>query len=329
LEFVIRNIRGTTRELYPPIEPYAHGMLDVGDGNRLYWEQTGNPAGKPIVLLHGGPGSGWSAGIRRNFDPAAYRIIAYDQRQCGRSTPHAGEPTIDLSSNTTAHLLADLERLREHLEIQRWMLFGGSWGSTLALAYAERHPERVTGIVLVAVTMTRRSEIDWLYYGAARFFPEEWQRFRAGVPAAERDGDLVAAYHRLLMHPDPAVHQKAARDWFAWEWSLVSVDPETAPSPSSLEPRNQLAFARIVTHYFGHGAWLEDGALLRDAGRLAGIPGILVHGRFDCGGPLTTAWELAQAWPDAKLVVVPQAGHSPRDPGMQDAILAATDAFAR
>jgi proline iminopeptidase len=314
-------------DLHPAIEPYEHGMLDVGDGNLVYWEQSGNPSGKPIVLLHGGPGSGWNAGIRRNFDPAAYRIIAFDQRQCGRSTPHAGEPVIDLSCNTTGHLLRDIEQLRHHLGVERWMLFGGSWGATLALAYAERHPELVTGILLVAVTTTRRSEIDWLYYGAGKFFPAEWQRFRAGAPAGETD--LVAAYHRLLMDPDPAVHDKAARNWCEWENALVSVDPDAQPNPRQLEPAWQLAFARIVTHYFGHLAWLEDGALLNGAGRLRGIPGILIHGRFDMGGPPTTAWELAQAWPDARLVILGGAGHSARDPGMQDALLAAADEFAR
>ena len=314
-------------DLYPAIEPYEHGMLDVGDGHLVYWEQSGNPHGRPVLLLHGGPGSGWNAGIRRNFDPAAYRIIAFDQRNCGRSTPHAGDPVIDLSANTTEHLLADIEQLRRHLGVERWMLFGGSWGATLALAYAERHAELVTGIILVAVTTTRQSEIDWLYYGAAKFFPAEWQRFRAGIPAGETN--LVAAYHRLLMDPDPAVHSKAARDWFEWENALVSVDPDAKPSPRQLEPRWQLAFARIVTHYFGNLAWLEDGALLRDAGRLRGIPGILIHGRFDMGGPPTTAWELAQAWPDARLVILGGAGHSAGDPGMQDALLAATDEFAR
>jgi proline iminopeptidase len=313
------------RDLYPAIEPYEHGMLDVGDGHRIYWEQSGNPRGKPILLLHGGPGSGWNTGIRRNFDPAAWRIIAFDQRNCGRSLPSAGDPVVDLSANTTEHLLADIERLRARLGVERWTLFGGSWGATLALAYAERHPGLVTGILLVAVTTTRQSEIEWLYYGAGQFFPAEWERFRSGVSGP----DLVAEYHRLLMDPDPAVHVRAAREWCAWEHALVSVDPDAQPSPRQLEPAWQLAFARIVTHYFGHLAWLEDGQLLRDAGRLAGIPGILIHGRFDMGGPPTTAWELAQAWPDARLVILGGAGHSARDPGMQDAVLDAADELAR
>jgi proline iminopeptidase len=300
-------------------------MLDVGDGHLVYWEQSGNPGGKPILLLHGGPGSGWNPGIRRNFDPAAWRIIAFDQRNSGRSTPHAGAPVVDLSANTTEHLLADIEQLRRHLGVERWTVFGGSWGATLALAYAERYPTLVTGILLVAVTTTRQSEIEWLYYGAGQFFPAEWERFRAGATGA----DVVAAYHRLLMDPDPAVHGKAAREWCAWEHALVSVDPDAQPSPRQLEPRWQLAFARIVTHYFMNLAWLEDGALLRDAARLRGIPGILIHGRFDMGGPPTTAWELAQAWPDARLVILGGAGHSARDPGMQDALLDAADEFAQ
>jgi len=316
-------------EPFAPIEPYESGMLDVGDGQHVYWEQSGSPDGKPVVLLHGGPGAGWNEGIRRNFDPRVYRIVAFDQRQCGRSTPHAGDGPVDLSVNTTAHLLADIERLRQHLRIERWLVFGGSWGATLALAYAERWPTRVTGIVLVAVTTTRQSEIDWLYRGVARFFPEEHARFRAGLPAEAREGDIVAAYHRLLMHPDPAIHQKAADDWCTWEFSLISADPDAPNRSTELEPRWKLAFARIVTHYFAHGAWLEEGQLLRDAHRLHGIPGILIHGRVDWSGPLHTAWELARAWPDAKLVVVRDAGHSTREGGMQDAVLAATQAFAR
>ena len=314
--------------LYPEIEPYAHGMLDVGDRNRVYWEICGNPSGKPAVVFHGGPGSGCSTETRRYFDPTAYRVVLFDQRGCGRSTPHASDPATNLSVNTTEHLLNDSERLRDHLSIDRWLLFGGSWGSTLALAYAERHPHRVTEIVLAAVTTTRRAEIDWLYRGVAPLFPAQWARFRAGVPAAERDGDLVAAYYRLLQDPDPAIRTKAAQDWCAWEAALVSVDPDAAPETRRLQPAFQLAFARIVTHYFHHSAWLEDGVLLRRASTLARIPGILVHGRLDLGSPLVTAWELAQAWPSSELVVVGGAGHSSTDPGMSEALVAATDRFA-
>ncbi len=314
--------------LYPEIEPYDCGMLDVGDGNCSYWEVCGNPGGKPAIVLHGGPGSGCSTGMRRFFDPRAYRIILFDQRGCGRSTPHASDPLVDLSVNTTNHLLGDIEHLRKELSIEKWLVFGGSWGSTLALAYAERNPDRVTELILTAVTTTRRSEIDWLYHGVALFFPDRWQRFRLGVPEADREGNLVEAYCRLLQDPDPAIHMKAARDWCEWENSLLSVDSKAQPGPRRLEPKFQLAFARIVTHYFTHHAWLEDGILLREAGALAGIPGIMVHGRLDLQGPLATAWELDQAWPDAELVIVGGAGHSSGDPGMIEALVSATDRFA-
>jgi len=314
--------------LYPEVEPYDYGMLDVGDGNLVYWEVCGNPNGKPAVVLHGGPGSGCSTEVRRYFDPQVYRIVLFDQRGCGRSTPHASDLRTDLSVNTTEHLLVDMEQLRQHLDIDRWVLFGGSWGSTLGLAYAVRHPQRVTAMVLVGVTTTRRAEIDWLYRGVAPLFPAEWVRFRAGVPPAERDGDLVAAYHRLLQDPDPAIHMRAAQDWCEWESALGAVDPEAKPDPRRLQPAFQLAFARIVTHYFHHNAWLEEGMLLRHASALAHIPGMLVHGRFDLGSPLVTAWELAQAWPNSELVMVKGAGHSTTDPGMSEAIIAAIDRFA-
>ena len=315
--------------LYPEIEPYDHGMLDVGDGNLVYWESCGHADGKPAVVLHGGPGSGCSIGMRRYFDPSAYRIVLFDQRGCGRSRPHASDPRTDLSVNTTEHLLADIERLRQHLGIDRWLIFGGSWGATLALAYAERNSQRVTEIVLVGVTMTRRSEIEWLYRGVAPMFPEQWTQFRAGVPAAERDGDLIDAYHRLLMNPDPVVHTKAARDWCDWESALLSVDPDAKPEPRRLQPNFQLAFARIVTHYFRHNAWLANGILLQQADSLAGIPGIMVHGRLDLSAPLVTAWELAHAWPDSELVIVRGAGHTSTDPGVSESLVAATDRFAR
>ncbi len=314
--------------LYPEIEPHDHGVLDVGEGNLVYWEVCGNPNGKPAVVLHGGPGSGCSTGVRRYLDPKAYRIVLFDQRGCGRSMPHASDLRTDLAVNTTEHLLADMEHVRRHLGVDQWLLFGGSWGSTLGLAYAERNPQRVTEIVLAGVTTTRRSEIDWLYRGVAPLFPAQWARFRAGVPTAERDGDLVSAYHRLLQDPNPAIHMKAAKDWCEWESALVSVDPDAKPDPRRLQPAFQLAFARIVTHYFHNNAWLEDGILLRRAGLLANIPGILIHGRLDLGSPLVTAWELAQAWPNSELVIVSGAGHSSTGPGMSEAIIAATDRFA-
>ena len=314
--------------LYPPIEPYAHGTLDVADGNLVYWEACGNPQGKPALVLHGGPGSGCTPGMRRFFDPERYRAVLFDQRNCGRSTPHASDPATSLAANTTPHLLTDIEHLRMALEIDHWLVFGMSWGSTLALAYAESHPGQVSEIVLAAVTTTRREEIDWLYHGAGRFFPEAWERFREGVPPAERDGDLVEAYARLLDHPDPAVREAAAASWCAWEDAVVATNPEAGPNPRYADARFRMAFARIVTHYFRHNAWLEDGQLLREAGRLSGIPGVLIHGRLDISSPLSTAWELAQAWPGSELVIVERSGHSSAGPGMAEAIVAATDRFA-
>jgi proline iminopeptidase len=312
---------------YPEIEPDDHGMLDVGDGQLVYWETCGNPNGKPAVLLHGGPGSGSSPNNRRWFDPDAYRIVQFDQRGSGLSLPHASDPATDLSVNTTDHLIADIERLREHLGVERWLVWGGSWGCTLALAYAERHPEAVSEMVLVSTTMTRPADVHWLYHGVGRYVPQEWMRFRNGVPPDERDGDLVAAYHRLLEGPDDAAREQAARDWCEWEDAVLSLEPGWEPNPRYRDPRFRMAFARIVTHYFHHAAWLEDGQLLRDAGRLAGIPGVLVHGRFDLGGPAMVAWELAQAWPGAELHLV-RTGHAGGDE-MRAVAIDAIDRFAR
>ncbi|MEV4073672.1 prolyl aminopeptidase [Nonomuraea fuscirosea] len=312
----------------PPIEPYDHGMLDTGDGNLIYWEVCGNPDGKPALVVHGGPGSGCSTGVRRTFDPERYRIVLFDQRNCGRSRPHASDPATDLSRNTTQHLIADMELLREHLGIGKWLLYGGSWGSTLILAYAETYPERVSEIVIPAVTTTRRSEIDWLYRGVGRFFPEAWDRFRDGVPAADRDGDLLAAYARLLSDPDDKVREKAAVDWITWEDAVISMEANGKPNAYSDRPADAImAMTRICSHYFSNGAWLEEGVLLREAGRLAGIPGVLIHGRLDMGGPPQTAWELAKAWPDAELIMVEDSGHTGSDT-MRNAILAAIDRFA-
>ncbi|SDJ50857.1 proline iminopeptidase [Nonomuraea maritima] len=298
----------------PPIEPYDHGMLDVGDGNLVYWEVCGSPGGKPVVVVHGGPGSGCTTGARRAFDPERFRIVLFDQRNCGRSRPHAADPATDLSANTTHHLIADMELLREHLGIDKWLMYGGSWGSTLILAYAETHPERVSEIVIPSVTMTRRSEIDWLYRGVGRFFPEAWDRFRRGVPEADRDGDLVAAYARLLSDPDPKVREKAAVDWVTWEDAVISLEANGTPNAYSDRPGDAvMAMTRICAHYFSHAAWLEEDVLLRNADRLAGIPGVLIHGRQDMGSPLRTAWELSQAWPDAELVVIDDSGHTGSD----------------
>ena len=296
--------------LHPPFEPHAGGVLDVGDGHRLRWEVSGNPDGRPAVVLHGGPGSGSSPRTRRQFDPARWRVVQFDQRNAGRSTPWAGEPEVDLSANTTPHLVADIERLREHLGVDRWLVWGGSWGVTLGLAYAQAHPERVTGLALAAITSPDRWLLRWITRDVGRVFPREWERFRDGVPEADRDGDLAAAYSRLLHDPDPAVRARAAQDWCDWEDAHVSLAPGAEPSLSVAEPGFQLAFARIVTHYWGNGCFLEDGQLLRDAHRLAGIPGFLVHGRFDVSGPLDTAWQLHRAWPGSELQVVGDAGHA-------------------
>jgi proline iminopeptidase len=310
---------------YPPIEPYETGMLDVGDGHSLYWEVCGNPTGKPAVVLHGGPGSGNSSGRRRQFDPERYRIVLFDQRNAGRSKPSAAEPVVDLSANTTPHLVADIERLRVHLGIERWLVTGGSWGVTLALAYAQAHPERVTELVLAAVTSGDRRETEWITRDMGRVFPREWDRFREGLPADERDGDLAGAYSRLLHHADPAVRAKAAQDWCSWEDAHMSLAPGAEPFLSVAEPAFQLAFARVVTHYWSNGCFLEDGQLLRDIDRLDGIPGVLIHGRYDVSGPLDIAWILHKAWPGSELVVIEDEGHG--GDGMNDAIVAATDRF--
>ncbi|WP_110945451.1 prolyl aminopeptidase [Streptomyces avicenniae] len=286
------------------------GMLDVGDGNHVHWEAHGDPAGKPALIVHGGPGTGSNPVRPGLFDLERYRVVLLDQRGSGRSTPHASDPATDMRHNTTHHLVADMERLRTHLGIDRWLLYGGSWGSTLILAYAEQHPERVSEIVIASVTTTRRSEIDWLYRGVGRFFPEEWERFLAGAPGTPRDGDVVGAYARLMEDQDAAVRAKAVADWCAWEDAVLSGETKGGPRPfGDRPPAARVALVRICTHYFAHGAWLEEGALLRDAHRLAGIPGVLVHGRLDMGGPPHTAWALAQVWPDARLHVTEEAGH--------------------
>ncbi len=315
-------------EPYPPIEPYETGMLDVGDGQSIYWEVSGNPDGKAAVALHGGPGSGSTPGRRRWFDPDRYRLVQFDQRGCGRSTPHAGDWATDLTSNTTHHLIADIECLREHLGIDRWLVWGGSWGVTLALAYAQRHPDRVSEMVLLSITMTRGSDVRWFAHETGRFFPEQWARFRAGVAAPDRDGDLVAAYDRLLNRTgDPARRLQAARDWVAWEDAVLSLEERYVTRPSRwADERFMIGFARLVTHYFSHAAWLDDGELLGNASRLAGIPGVLLHGRLDLADPPDVAWQLVRAWPGAELHFVP-GGHT-GDAEMDQRLLEATDRFA-
>lgn len=293
------------------VEPYDDGMLDVGEGNLVYWEQCGNPEGKPALVVHGGPGSGCTPGHRTLFDPQLYRTVLFDQRNCGRSLPHASDPATDLAHNTTEHLVADMERLRRHLGIERWLLMGGSWGSTLILAYAQQHPERVTQIVVNGVTTTRRAEIDWLYRGVGRFFPAEWERFRegAGGPAVAPE-DVVPAYAALAGHPDAAVRERATADWCTWEDAVLSLEPSGGPRPYSDRPSAaRLAMVRIASHYFAHDAWLPEGALIDGAARLTGIPGALFHGRLDLSSPVDTAYHLVRGWPDARLTVVDDSGH--------------------
>lgn len=313
--------------LYPVIEPYSHGHLSVGGGHEVYWEACGNPAGKPVVVIHGGPGSGCTPEARRQFDPARYRIILFDQRGSGRCRPHASDPSVDLATITTPDLLQDIEQLRIHLNVERWMVVGGSWGSTLAIAYAESFPERVTEMVLVSVTTSRPADIHWLYHGVGRFFPEDWQRFREAVPPEARDGNLVEAYHELLQDPDPRIQAEAARNWCDWEIAVVSTNPRHKAHPRYQDPNFRLGFSRLVTHFFHHGAWLDDGVLLREADVLADVPCVLIHGRLDLGTPLATAYELAAVLPRSELVIVDEAGHETTTLGMTESIVAATDRF--
>ena len=312
--------------LYEPIEPFATGMLTAGDGNHVYWEQVGKPDGKPAVVLHGGPGSGATPWWRRLFDPEAYHVVLFDQRGCGRSTPNAADPAVDLSSNTTAHLLADIERLRHRVGVDRWLVLGGSWGSTLALAYAQAHPHHVAEIVLFSVTTTGRREVEWITRDVGRLFPEQWERFRDGVPRGARDGSLAEAYRRLLSDPDPAVRERAARDWCTWEDAHVAIRPGQAPDPRYDDAAFRMCFARLVTHYWSHAAFLPDEGLLRGAAGLAGIPGVLIHGRLDVSSPLDTAWRLSRAWPGSRLVVIDDSGYG-ASPSTNRALTAATDRF--
>ncbi len=309
--------------MYPPIEPYDHGFLDTGDGHRVYWEACGNPRGKPAVVLHGGPGGGCTPDQRRQFDPARYRIVLFDQRGCGRSTPHAS-----LDNNTTWHLVADIERLRESFGIERWLVFGGSWGSTLALAYAQTHPGRVSELVLRGIFGLRRAELLWYYQeGASWLFPDLWEEFLAPIPAAER-GDLMAAYRKRLVSEDKAARQEAARAWSLWEGRTLTLLPDPALAEKFGGDDYALAFARIENHYFVHGGFMEDGQLLRDAHRLKGIPGVIVQGRYDVCTPARTAWDLHRAWPEAAFHMIPDAGHAYSEPGILKALVAATDRFA-
>jgi proline iminopeptidase len=312
------------RTLYPAITPYMTGMLAVDDRHTLYYEQCGNPEGKTVVLLHGGPGGGCNAQMRCFHDPARYRIVLFDQRGSGRSTPHA-----DLTDNTTWDLVADIERLRITLGIDRWQVFGGSWGSTLALAYAQTHPQCVTELVLRGIFMLRRWELEWFYQqGASRLFPEAWDKYISAIPPAER-GDLMAAFHRRLTSDDAAIRLAAARAWSVWEGATSYLRVDAGFVDGHEKPAFALAFARIENHYFVNAGFFDaDDQLLRDAHRIAGIPGVIVHGRYDVVCPVQSAWDLHKAWPDAELMISPASGHSAFEAENIDALVRSTDRFA-
>jgi proline iminopeptidase len=315
----------TLRKLYPPIEPYRMGHLEVPGGHEIYWEECGNPRGKPAVFLHGGPGGGGDTRARRFFDPKRYRIVLFDQRGCGRSRPHAS-----LEHNTTWHLVEDIERLREHLGIERWLVFGGSWGSTLALAYAESHPDRATELVLRGIFMLRRRELDWFYqHGASEIFPDRWEHYLAPIPPEER-GDLIGAYHRRLTSPDPAIAGPAARAWSVWEGSTSFLLTDEDAVRRFGEDNFAVAFARIECHYFVNGGFLRhENQLLDDLHRIRHIPAVIVQGRYDVVCPMRTAWELHRAWPEAEFHVVPNAGHSALEAGITHELIKATDRFGQ
>ena len=311
------------RTLYPEIEPYESGFLDVGDGHTIYWERVGTPGAKPAVFLHGGPGGGTNPGQRRVFDPALYDVVLFDQRGCGKSTPHAC-----LEANTTWHLVADMERLGTKFGIEKWLVFGGSWGSTLALAYCETHPERVSEIVLRGIYTCTRPELEWFYqHGVSEMFPDKWERFVAPIPEEERH-DMMAAYHKRLTGEDRAAQMECAKAWSIWEGETVTLLPNPDYAAHFKEDDYALAFARIENHYFINGAWLEDQQLLRDAVKIVAIPGVIVHGRYDMPCPLRYAWQLHKAWPASEINIVEGAGHSLAEPGILDRLIRATDRFA-
>lgn len=317
-------VTGERRTLYPRIEPYRSGWVDVGDGHSLYWELSGNPEGKPAVFLHGGPGAGCSPDHRRLFDPERYNALLFDQRGCGRSKPHAS-----LEANTTWHLVADIERLREMAGVEQWLVFGGSWGSTLALAYAQAYPERATGLILRGVFTFEQYEVDWLYRpgGASQVYPDKWEAFLAPIPEEER-GDLVAAYGSRLDDPDPKVRLTAAKAWSQWEAEVVTLLPNPQLVAASVEDGHAVAIARIENHYMANRGWLEDGQLLRDTAKIRHIPGIIVQGRHDTCTPPVAAWNLHRAWREADLRIVPDGGHSFAEPGILDGLVRATDEMA-
>lgn len=311
------------KTLYPEIEPYASGMLDVGDGHTIYWERVGTPGAKPAVFLHGGPGGTISPSHRRLFDPALYDVTLFDQRGCGKSTPHA-----ELEANTTWHLVADIERLREMAGVDKWLVFGGSWGSTLALAYAEKHAERVSELVVRGIYTLTKAELDWYYqFGVSEMFPDKWERFIAPIPPEERH-EMMLAYHRRLTHADKSVRVYAAKAWSMWEGQTITLLPEPATSDPFAEDEYAHAFARIENHFFVNAGWLEESQLIRDAHRLKDIPGVIVHGRYDMPCPAKYAWALHKAWPKADFHLIEGAGHAYSEPGILDQLIRATDRFA-
>ena len=311
------------RGLYPAIEPYAKGHLDVGDGHAVYWERSGTPGARPAVFLHGGPGGGFSPEHRRLFDPERYDVLLFDQRGCGKSVPHAS-----LEANTTWHLVADIERLREMVGAEKWQVFGGSWGSTLALVYAEKHPDRVSELIVRGVYTLTRPELDWFYqFGVSEMFPDKWERFIEPIPPDERH-EMMAAYYRRLTSDDRSVRIEAAKAWSIWEGGVITLLPDPELDAVFSAEDYAEAFARIECHYFVHGGWLDDNQLIRDAHRLGEIPGVIVHGRYDMPCPAKYAWALHKAWPGAEFHLIEGAGHAYSEPGILDRLIRATDSFA-
>lgn len=312
------------RTLYPPIEPYRTGYLAVGDGQRVWWEESGNPDGVPLLALHGGPGGGSVPAMRRPYDPTRYRIVMFDQRGCGRSEPHASDPQVSLATNTTWHLVDEIERLRVELGVARWVLSGGSWGTALALAYAQRHRQRVVAMVLHSIFTLRASELDWVYRdGASRLLPERWSEFSQAIPADKRH-DLVSAYRRRLASTDSDVRVATARAWTRWETAGMLADPTR--EALFAEPRFAVAFARIENHYIAHGGFVEQGQLIEDARHLVGIPAVILQGRYDLCTPPVTAWDLHHAWPGSELHIIEEEGH--RLTGATAQLIDATNRFA-
>ncbi len=308
-------------DLFPDIAPYETGLLPLSGGHVMYWEQVGNPRGQPVLFLHGGPGAGAGAVHRRFFDPLHWRVVIFDQRGAGRSRPLG-----NLAENTTPHLVSDIESLRRFLGVDQWLLFGGSWGSTLALAYAQAHPDRVAGAVLRGVFLGREAEVEWFLYGLRRVFPDAWAAFAEHVPASER-ADLLTAYLTRLIDPDPTIHLPAARAWSAYEGSCSTLLPSPETVASFAQDRTALGLARIEAHYFAHQLFLAEGGLLAHMDGIAHIQAEIIQGRYDMVCPAETAFDLAAAWPRARLTIVPDAGHSALEPGVRTALVAAVERF--